>query len=444
MTDSEWGSDWDDNPLHDSSVREPMHDMDAEKYLLGAMMNHPAAIEAAAQHLMPEHFYRPAHQVIYRAMVLMHVADERPDPVTLRDRLEVDGDAKALGDSAALYLAELYAVPALAGASVHYAEIILACAVRRTLREAGVKLISMSDDRGVSPGHAADKAIALIVRAMSAKVETRAPTLTEFLGQEFAGGEWVIPNFLARQDRVVVVGPEGAGKTMLSHQIGYAAAAGIHPFTWATRIEPRRTLIMDFENPAGLLQRRMRKMEAIAERYPDWDSSRVMVHHAPGGTDMSNPQQMYALAQLVRKAEPDLIIAGPIYKMLGSADNDHMQQSHRRVAEFFDRMRERHGCAVWLEAHAPYGGVKGREMRPEGSNLWAKWPEFGIGLDWATKAHGGANGGLDLTQFRGHREEGRPWPSWVTRSSPGSWPWTANYDQDVFTPTLRYEGEGDA
>lgn len=422
---------------------QPHHDLTAERWLLSAMMNHPASIEAAVETLVPDHFYRPAHQVLYRAIVVMYAAHEPVDPVTVRAWLEAEGQLKPFGDQAPVYLFDLYALHASVSHVAYYAKIIHGHAVRRAIAEAGARLLTHSGDMTEDPVELADRAVSQIGRAVSAaRPRPKGQSVQDFLAADVKGGEWVIPGFLGTQERVVIVGPEGAGKTALTHQVGYCAAAGVHPFSWRTAIEPKRILLLDYENPLSLLQGRMRRIVETAAAYGQWDPSRVTVLARPGGVDLTDPRDRYELIAIIRDAAPDLVLAGPVYKMVSGGDDDRKLAAHRQLAAFFDLVRDRYGCAIWLEAHAPYAARERGAMRPEGSNIWAKWPEFGITLSWATKAHGGRNG-LDVEPYRGHRAEGRNWPDWLTRNPNGSgWPWVANYAQGAIAEPTR-EGWGE-
>lgn len=444
--------DYADPSFDGENLTEP-NNIEAERYALAGMINGGGiAIEAAAEQVVPEDFYRPAHQEIFLALVSMYAAQEPITAVTLWNWMCVNGNQKVLGDAAAVYLADLIGLPVggIAAVAAH-CKIVADRARRRMMLVDASQLrnlaYSMSDDPDEQYAALEQELVMLRDRGRSARSGRNLVKVGAFLDDAQAGTESVIPGLLDHQDRVIVVAGEGAGKTTLAHQIGFCAAVGVHPFQWDFRYEPQKVMIIDLENPTALLQRRFRKLANTAERY-GWDSSNITLYLEPAGICLPDGKTMFTLAERIGRVEPDLIIAGPIYKMLTGVNSDKILSAHSRVASFFDRMRQRHGCAVWLEAHAPFANGDGkREMRPEGSNLWSKWPEFGLSLYKATKQHGGQSGALEISRFRGHREENRSWPGWITRSAPGDWPWTGEYDRSVFQGTLpatRYEGEGDA
>jgi hypothetical protein len=406
-------------------------DIEAERYLLSAVMNGgPMALEAAVEWVGPEEFFRPAHQVIYGALIAMTSAQEPVDPVTLRAWIARDGDLQALGGPhGGEYLLDLLALRAPPQSAGHYGRIVLGAALRRRgiehARRAEQAFRAATNDPDEVMLHV-DMQLDAMRRGSIARSQSRdLRQVTSGIAKERTT---VIPGLLEAQERVIVVAGEGRGKTTVAHQVGFCAAAGVHPFA-GTQTEPQRVEIWDFENPELLLSRRFARMAEVASGYPGWDEGNLRFELRPGG--ITSLRDVFELRDSVRRFKPHLLIAGPIYKMmLGSPGKDgNMLGVHSKVASFFDQLRQEYGCALWLEAHAPYGNATGaREMRPEGSSMWARWPEFGLALYKATKAHGGDTA-LDVKRFRGDREEGRVWPSWLTRNPySGGWPWVGNWD----------------
>lgn len=435
--------------MQDDALDYDPSDIEAERYTLASMMWSREAIAEAAELLEPRHFYRPAHQVLYRTMIVMMAADKRVDPVTLRAWLEADGDTKVLGGQGPVYLADLFGLPVNPMSVGHYARLVLAAALRRL----GIAEARRIAQQLAIPSNDPEEVIARFdvglesVRRIASSRDRDAmnfQAVTEHVRKE---RRTVVPGLLDEQDRMVVVAGEGRGKTTLAHQIGFCAAAGVHPFSWQTMIPPRRVLIADFENPALELGTRFSRLGEAARNYPGWDEQNIRFYLRMGGINLTRAADCFEFMDAIRRFEPHLVIAGPIYKMMtGLRPNEDGLRAHMAVAAFFDQVRERYGSAIWLESHAPLGpGGHEREMRPEGWNGWMKWPEFGVSLGKATKAQGGDNA-VSVKRFRGDRIANRPWPSAMTRNQffpTTGWPWQAVYDKGVLDTPLDLRGNGD-
>jgi replicative DNA helicase len=418
---------------YDDDMRDLVQDIEAERYVLAAMMAHPSAIEAAAEAMEEESFFRPQHKIIFRTLVLMYAAGDRVDPVTLRVRLVEDGEGKALGADG-LYTAGLFELPAVPAMMGAYVRAVIRCAVRRRMIELGTRMVSKARAGDVDEAALVDSGHQILDRVLTAGggVTASMPVLgVDEVADSDDVADPVIEGLLNRYERVLCVGPPGSGKSVLSLQMAFTTAAGCGAFAHTTRHEPRQVMVMDFENPPHIVHRRFRTFREIAQGYPAWDSKHLGLLHKPGGVNLTASRDAYGVAQQIKASGASLVVAGPLYKMLSGTKRD--LEAYDALSNFWDRMREDFGIALWLEAHPPFGaGLSAkRDMRPEGSNVWEKWPEFGVGLTHAPKKLGGGRGALVWGDFRGHREEGRPWPAWISRNRmPGSgWPWVANYDR---------------
>ncbi|WP_416477056.1 replicative DNA helicase [Streptomyces sp. LKA04] len=131
--------DYDELPTDDgfdqaAARLQPPFDQAAEMAVLGSMILSGRAAEGVIEILEPEHFYRPANETIYRALVDMHAAGEAHDPIALGNRLERDGDLTRCGDRPYLF-ALVNAVPTIAHAEAH-AEIVREKAILRKVLDA--------------------------------------------------------------------------------------------------------------------------------------------------------------------------------------------------------------------------------------------------------------------------------------------------------------------
>src|SRR5579862_1591202 len=121
--------------------RTPPQDIAAEQCALGGMLLSKDAIADVVEVLRPTDFYRPAHQVVYDAIIELYGKGEPADPVTVAAELTRSGALERIGG--APYLHTLIAsVPTAANAG-YYAEIIRERAILRRLIEAGTKVVQL-------------------------------------------------------------------------------------------------------------------------------------------------------------------------------------------------------------------------------------------------------------------------------------------------------------
>jgi len=254
-------------------------------------------------------------------------------------------------------------------------------------------------------------------------------SLEEFLSQPIDPYDWLIPGLWERTDRLMVTGYEGTGKSMLLAQFALTVAAGLHPFTGEVlRPEGHRVLIVDCENPKALVYRRystvrekvnyLRETRALPPL--DW-TQHVRLVRRMEGINLGDPQEFARLEQSVAATAPDMVLAGPIYRMHKTNVNE--EQPARELADALDRLRVKYQFMLITEAHVGHVGETGggRKIRPTGSSLFLRWPEFGFGL----KPFGPAQeeehpSVVQWTSWRGSRDE-RHWPDLLEHSTLLPW-----------------------
>jgi len=125
-------------------ARVPPHDDNAERAVLGSILMDPDAVAQVRELLEPDDFYAERHQHIYRAAVLLSERGEPVDIVTLPGELERGpGVGRAGGMD---YISDLnFSVPTAASVK-HYAEIVVAHALRRRLIGAGAEVSRLGFD----------------------------------------------------------------------------------------------------------------------------------------------------------------------------------------------------------------------------------------------------------------------------------------------------------
>ena len=124
--------------------RTPPQAIEAEQSALGAMMMSKDAIADVVEVLRPGDFYRPAHQLIYDAILDLYARGEPADPITVNEELTRAGQLLRVGGG--LYLHTLVnAVPTAANAG-YYAQIVAERATLRRLVTAGTRIVQMGYD----------------------------------------------------------------------------------------------------------------------------------------------------------------------------------------------------------------------------------------------------------------------------------------------------------
>ena len=223
--------------------------------------------------------------------------------------------------------------------------------------------------------------------------------------------EWVIPGLLEKSERVIVVAAEGVGKTMLARQVSILSACGLHPFSFQP-IKPIRTLFVDLENPERIIKRISRKIFEEALKISRMtEEPQAHLFMKPAGLDLLKDGDRALLEKRLEETKPELICIGPLYKSFVDPGGRTSEAVAIEIAKYLDDIRTAYKCALWIEHHAPLGSTMAtRDLRPFGSAVWSRWPEFGLALHPAI----GAAYQYDVRHFRGARDE-RPWPLVLSR-----------------------------
>src|SRR4051794_7837090 len=123
------------------SDRLPPQDVPAEQSVLGAMLLSKDAIADVVEALRGPDFYRPAHELIYDAILDLYGKGEPADAVTVAAELTRRGDIARAGG--ATYLHTLLSMVPTAANAGYYADIVRERAILRRLVEAGTRIVQM-------------------------------------------------------------------------------------------------------------------------------------------------------------------------------------------------------------------------------------------------------------------------------------------------------------
>lgn len=390
----------------------------AERAVIGAIIFDPSCLRFAAEIVAPDDFadIRVGH--LYGLVAGMVSAGVPVNLVTVGD--EVGKRQRELIKYPQWSDVVSWVDHAAPATVTYYAEIVRRESLRRMTDRILVR-VHQALAGGDDPSQALSGAITDLrgVQAGSGGFDASARLLADVLAEEDST-DWVIPGLLERRDRVMITGGEGAGKTMLVRQIAICASAGLNPFTFRP-IEPLSVLVVDTENSERQWRRNSRPIAVQAKLRGSRDPAQHLHLSCRPRMDITKDKDLGALHQMLDEYEPDLLVIGPLYRLIARAITNDDDAAPLVTA--LDSLRDR-GPALVIEAHAGHGKTGGgeRDLRPRGSSALLGWPEFGFGLTLTGKVdQSGRPCEGKLVRWRGDREE-RGWPDALERG--GAFPWT--------------------
>lgn len=249
-------------------------------------------------------------------------------------------------------------------------------------------------------------------------------TLSDIMSLTVEHEAFTLPDMLRRNERLVLTGTEGGGKSVFVYQLLTGAAYGVDTFT-LKRTEPKRVLFLDVENnefqARGNLDKIVPALKEIADPSidPDWRSMKRRV------VDLLATKDKVDIIRRVVHYSPDILYMGTAYKLTDVTDETH--RSVRAIQSVVDRIRQEIDCSVIVEHHAGHGTMNDRnKMRPEGSSYWLRWPDFGKGMQPLKSNNGGRL--MRISSWRGDRATDRRFPVAVRQGD--NMPWVPIYQDE--------------
>lgn len=161
----------------------PPQSIEAEACVLGAMMLDAPTIDQVILLLKAEHFYRPAHQVIYEVLVSMHDKKQPIDLVTVRDELSRRKQLEEIGGVDYLVaLAE--GVPNAANAE-YYGSLVRDKFLLRSLITAGNDMVREAYDGREDAQNVIDRAEQAVFQIREDNIRSELPTMRDLLQNTF-------------------------------------------------------------------------------------------------------------------------------------------------------------------------------------------------------------------------------------------------------------------
>lgn len=250
-----------------------------------------------------------------------------------------------------------------------------------------------------------------------------APDIYDLLAEDLPDYDWLIPGLLERGERLMLTGWEGLGKSMYMRMLAVCAAAGINPVTFLP-FTPLRVLVIDCENSKRQNRRAYAPIVDQANKQGRLPHGNLRVIGRIEGLNLAAETDSAWLLERVTAHRPDIVVIGPLYKLHTDSPND--ETTARKIVGALDHAREQTDCALLIEAHAGHGEWgKNRSVRPTGSSLYLRWPEFGYGIrPVENQANESRPNCVEFIAWRGPRDE-RKWPTLLEHGTlqDTAWPW---------------------
>lgn len=148
--------------------RTPPQDLVAEQSVLGGMLLSKDAIADVVEIIKERDFYRPAHELIYDAILDLYGRGDPADPVTVSAELTKRGDSARVGGAPYLHTL-ISSVPTAANAG-YYARIVRDRAILRRLVEAGTKIVQLGYSESGDVDDAVDSAQAEVYQVTESRM----------------------------------------------------------------------------------------------------------------------------------------------------------------------------------------------------------------------------------------------------------------------------------
>ena len=148
------------------SIANRRQDLAAEQSVLGGMLLSKDAIADVMESLSLNDFYKPAHSLVFDAIMDLYSRGEPADTITVAAELDKNGTLGRIGG--AVYLHTLMATVPTAANAAFYAQIVAEKAILRRLVEAGTRIVQLG--YGGSEGEAGGGEVDEIVDRAQAEI----------------------------------------------------------------------------------------------------------------------------------------------------------------------------------------------------------------------------------------------------------------------------------
>jgi hypothetical protein len=309
------------------------HSIEAEKGILGSILQEPEVLEKCLKQIRQEDFFVPAHRTIYEVMTELWQNGKPIDLISLTVSLRDRGRLGAVGGAG--FVTELFTfVPT--GANVQYY-------IDTVLQKSGSrKIVSIATEMGRRAKNGSDPAEMLSLAEnefaqLHAGHERRIRFFPPSELRDFKpDNELVLAGdcHIMRGEVFVIGGEPGIGKSRAATHLGICGAT-MRPWFGLTVRRRFKTLIIQSENGRHRLQQEFSELDSDLIEALDSDLIEgwlLVSEPPPFGLTLGDPQFQADIRAILRTFKPDCVILDP----WNAATRDDKQRDY---AETFGAIR---------------------------------------------------------------------------------------------------------
>lgn len=320
--------------VHDRTTERPLHSEDAERAVLGAIVERPEMLRVVRPLLETDDFASGETAAIYGAMVTLADRGEPVERLALAQAIVAAGFDGTPADWLTT-IEDVRWASAAAENAEYYAKLVLHHAKRRRMVDTLESAVAWLKQDTQEPTIVAERLAGALGTLASADAGL-AKEVCALHAPPPAPIEWLIADLWTAGDIGILVGDDGSFKSTAALHIAGAVAGGYRVFDrFPTQRRP--VLIVSAEDPQDVLALRL---EAFIVGH-GWNRGRVLenVHWIanPDGC-LSDPKWQALLLGAVKRTSAGLVILDPLAELLGGDENSNSDA--RPVMKFCRRLTQ--------------------------------------------------------------------------------------------------------
>jgi hypothetical protein len=344
-------------PVVSLDLEIPPHNLEAERAVLGAMIDDPASLAHALDALVAGDFFKEGHRTIFETAAVLAGQGLSVDLVTVSAELERRGTLADVGGPAAL--ATLVEVAAVSANTASYARIIRDLSLKRELLALGIELASPNGAAGPALLTQATSRVARL-GARHGKAIGDSPLLPvgeglgAFLARDFPDAPPLVEGILSADGCGWIAGEEKLGKSWYALHEALALALGVPVAGRFAVSASRRVLYVQEEDSARRTSLRVKALLRGFDLDPAAPAVRTLLDEwlrisVWAGFTLDDPTWLARLDATCAAFRPAVVYLDVLRK-LTTRDLNKADQAGAMLAGL-DELRRRHGVLFRVVHH---------------------------------------------------------------------------------------------